>query len=98
MKQLEKVKIVKNVQVLNPLGLHTRPATIIAQMLQESRCCVTFTYGHETINAKSVLGILLLAASQNGWIEIAVEGEDDDARRTMKRLIQAFEKKFGEGG
>ena len=92
----EKVKLVEQVKVLNSLGLHTRPATIIAQMLLKSKCDVTFTSGDETIDAKNVLGILLLAANNASEIEIVVEGEEAEAHRTRRKLVHAFETRFGE--
>lgn len=76
------------------MGLHTRPATMIVKMLQTCRSNVYFTYRHETINAKSILSILMLAATRNSKITITVDGEDADA--TMKNLISAFENHFGE--
>ncbi len=87
-------KIVKKVRVRNDLGLHTRPATIIVKLLQECRSNVLFTYKKETINAKSILSILMLAAQKNSLITITVDGEDAD--ETMNRLVTAFEEQFGE--
>ncbi len=55
---------------------------------------MAFTYGEETINAKSIMGILMLAAAKNSLVTITVEGED--AEETMQWIIEAFENKFGE--
>lgn len=82
------------VKIKNALGLHARPATIIAKLLQTSKSTVLFTHRKETINARSIMSILMLAASKNSQITITVEGEDADA--TMKRLVKAFETQFGE--
>ena len=76
------------------LGLHARPATVIAKLLQGTKSSVAFTYRKETINARSIMSILMLAASKNSQITIVVEG--DDAEETMARLIEAFDNKFGE--
>lgn len=88
------MKLVSKVQVKNRLGLHTRPATAIVKLLQNSKCDVFFTHKQETINAKSILSILMLAARKNSKITISVEG--DDADKTMEKLIEAFENQFGE--
>ncbi len=88
------MKISQKVKIRNPLGLHTRPATMIAKLLQSCRSSVSFTYRKETINARSIMSILMLAASKNSQITIAVEGED--ANETMEKLVLAFENKFGE--
>jgi phosphocarrier protein HPr len=86
--------LVKKVRVKNELGLHTRPATYIVKLLQETRSEVFFSYRKETINAKSILSILILAAPKNANITIQVKGED--AQETMARLIASFENGFGE--
>lgn len=88
------MKITHKVKIKNPLGLHARPATVIAKLLQMCRSSVSFTYRKETINARSIMSILMLAASKNSQILITVDGEDADA--TMQKLVQAFENKFGE--
>lgn len=82
------------IQVKNRLGLHTRPATAIVKILQNCKCDVFFTYKKDTINAKSILSILMLAAKKNSKISIEVIGEE--AAVTLDKLIHAFESKFGE--
>jgi phosphocarrier protein len=82
------------VKVKNALGLHTRPAAAIVRLLQPHKASVLFTYRDETINARSIMSILMLAAKKNSQITITIEGED--AEPTMNRLIQAFEEEFGE--
>lgn len=88
------MKLIRKVQVRNSMGLHTRPATAIVKMLQNSKCDVSFTHKRETINAKSILSILMLAAQKNSKITITVDG--DDANNTMEMLVHAFESEFGE--
>lgn len=88
------MRIVQDVRVKNRLGLHTRPATMIVKLLLNCQSHVFFTHKKETINAKSILSILMLAAKKNSKITIAVEG--NDASTTMDKLIDAFENQFGE--
>ena len=87
-------KLVCKVQVKNRMGLHTRPATAIVKMLQSCKSDVFFTLKKDTVNAKSILSILMLAARRNAKITISVEGEDADS--TMGKLVDAFENQFGE--
>lgn len=87
-------KVVKKVQVKNFSGLHVRPASAIVELLQKSKSTVTFTHNKETINAKSILSILMMAITRNSTITVKIEGED--AIETMEQLITAFENKFGE--
>lgn len=88
------MKVIRTVKVRNKLGLHTRPAAAIVRLLQRSGSDVSFTYRKETVNAKSILGILMLAARKNSNITITCEG--DDADQTMTNLVSAFDAQFGE--
>lgn len=88
------VKLTKKVRVKNTLGLHTRPATSIVKLLQNCKSDVFFSHKRETINAKSILSILMLAVKKNSSIIITVDGED--AEITMAKLLSAFENNFGE--
>ncbi len=88
------MKCVKRVKIKNDLGIHTRPATAIVKLLQNFRAKVAFTYKKDTINARSIMGILMLAAQKNCFITITAEGED--AKEVVQALASAFEKKFGE--
>jgi phosphotransferase system HPr (HPr) family protein len=88
------MKLTKVLSVQNRLGLHARPATAIATLLQTVASTVTFAYGQETVDAKSVLGILMLAAVYGAEIHVVIEGED--APDVMHRLESAFAQQFGE--
>ncbi|MEI6532103.1 MAG: HPr family phosphocarrier protein [Chlamydiota bacterium] len=87
-------KLVRSVQVVNALGIHTRPATMIVKMLQNCKSQVSFTLRKEKINPKSIMSILMLAAAKNSRITIEVEGED--AEVVMQNLVAGFESGFGE--
>lgn len=88
------MRLTTKVKVKNRMGLHTRPATAIVKLLQHCKSNVMFTYKRETVNAKSILSLLMLAASKNSNITITVEGEDAD--KTMDQLVSAFDNQFGE--
>ena len=88
------MKLIRKVKIKNSLGLHARPATQIVQLLQSCKSAVAFTYRKETINARSIMSILMLAAKKNTQLMISVEGVD--AKETMAKLMHIFEKRFGE--
>lgn len=88
------MKLVNKVRIKNALGLHTRPATYIVKLLQNTKSDVCFMHKKESINARSILSILMLAARKNSQITIVVEGED--AKEVMDKLTIAFETSFGE--
>lgn len=93
-KERKFVKLVKKLKIKNELGLHARPAAVIVKILQPTKSSVTFTYRKETINARSIMSVLMLAASRNTQITVTIEGED--AEHTLGLLEKAFENKFGE--
>ncbi len=67
---------------------------MIARLLQKSKSKVFFTFHDETINARSIMSVLMLAASKNAQILVTIEG--DDAQETMNNLVEAFNNQFGE--
>ena len=87
-------KIVHKVKVKNILGLHARPAAMIAKLLQGSKSQVSISYRQETVNARSIMSILMLAIKKNSLIALTIEGED--AEETLEKLSSAFENLFGE--
>lgn len=87
-------KIVQKVKVKNALGLHARPASMIAKLLQSSKSQVSISYRQETVNARSIMSILMLAIKKNSQITLTIEGED--AEETWEKLSAAFETQFGE--
>lgn len=87
-------KVIHKLKVKNPLGLHARPAATIAKLLQGSKSQVTISYRQETVNARSIMSILMLAIKKNSLVTLTVEGED--AEETLVKLIAAFETQFGE--
>ena len=88
------MKIVSKVRVKNPSGIHTRPATRIVQILQQSKSEAFFTHKRETASGRSLLHLLMLGMHKNRNVIITVDGED--AEDTMNKLVHAFETKFGE--
>lgn len=87
-------KVESITKVKNKLGLHVRPATYIAKILQKSQSKVTLTYKGESVNARSIMSIMILTAPKNAKVKIEVEGVD--AEKTLSSLLHAFETQFGE--
>ncbi len=88
------MKVCNQIKVKNRLGLHARPAGLIIKLLEKSASTVSFTYRDNTVDARSIMGLLTLGASRNAMITVEVDGED--AHETMLRLIEVFERQFGE--
>ncbi|MDJ0651802.1 MAG: HPr family phosphocarrier protein [Simkaniaceae bacterium] len=88
-------KLERLAKVKNKSGIHARPATIIADILKKRKAKVKLTYKGESVDARSIMGILTLAAPKNAQLKIEVEGPD--AKQTLNDLLTAFTNKFGEG-
>ena len=82
------MKLEKQLKVMNPRGLHARPASDITKILKDKKADVFFTYRNERINARSLMGILILAAHKNAIITVTVDG--DDAIDVMASLEELF--------
>ncbi|MCH9632512.1 MAG: Phosphocarrier protein HPr [Chlamydiae bacterium] len=78
--------------VQNNLGLHARPATAIAKSLQSFQAKVTFSCNSLTVDAKQVMSLLLLEATENTLIRVKVEGSDADL--ALKGLLTTIENIF----
>lgn len=78
--------------VLNEKGLHTRPSTELVKCAATFKSQVTLTYQDLSVSAKSLLGILMLAAARGA--KIIVEAEGEDAEEAVKTIIALSRNKF----
>ena len=85
-------KIKDSFIVLNEQGLHTRPATELVKCVSRFRSLVKLYYHDLEVNAKSLLGILMLAAERGAKVRIEAEGED--AQEVINELITLSKDKF----
>lgn len=85
----------KTVIVSNKLGLHARASAKLTQLAAKYPCEITLARNGRTVNAKSIMGVMMLAAGLHTEVTVRTEGPDaDDALAAVVRL---FEDKFGEG-
>jgi len=77
-------KIVKDIKIMNPQGLHARPAAMFVQIASKYDSNLSITKGEESVNGKSIMGILMLGAQQFSSIRLTVEG--DDAEHLLQEL------------
>jgi phosphocarrier protein len=85
----------RELRIRNRLGLHARAAARFVHAASRFRSRVTAGRDGRVMDGKSILGILLLAASQGATIEVTTEGEDEEA--AMDALAALVEGGFGEG-
>lgn len=84
----------RQVEIRNRLGLHARAAARFVHAANGFRSRVTLTRGGRTMDGKSILGILLLAASHGTRLTLAAEGEDEEG--AVEALAALVETGFGE--
>ena len=84
----------RQLRIRNRLGLHARAAARFVHTASGFRSRVTAGRDGRAMDGKSILGILLLAASQGTTIEVTTEGEDEEA--AMDALAALVESGFGE--
>ena len=78
--------------VMNEKVLHTRPATELVKCTSNFKANITLAYQDLVVNGKSLLGILMLAASKGTKIKIEAEGED--AEDAIKAIVDLASNKF----
>ncbi len=87
--------IEKEITICNKLGLHARAAAKFVRTASNYKSKITLGKNARRIDGKSILGILMLAASQGTDLTLRVEGPDE--REACQSLVSLIEDKFGEG-
>ena len=88
----KKKKIKDTFTIINDKGLHTRPATELVRCASTFKSSIMLNYQDYAVNAKSLLGILMLAAAKGAKIQIEAEGEDAD--RAVDAILNLAKGKF----
>jgi len=85
----------QDVLIINKLGLHARASAKLTQLASQYPCEVWLSRNGRRINAKSIMGVMMLAAAKGATITIETSGEQEqDAMNALLALINDF---FGEG-
>ena len=80
--------------ISNKLGLHARAAAKLVGIAGRYSCTIQLQHGQRTANAKSIMGVMMLAASQGTWLNASAEG--DDAEQALIALADLLERRFDE--
>lgn len=83
------------VTISNKLGLHARASAKLTKLAGQHSCEVWMTRGDRRINAKSIMGVMMLAAGLDSEVDIETDGEDE--QRAMDAIVALINDKFGEG-
>lgn len=84
-----------NITISNKLGLHARASAKLTKLAGSFPCEVWVTKGERRVNAKSIMGVMMLAAGIGTDIEVETEGERE--QEAMDALLALINDKFGEG-
>ncbi|MGZ8260964.1 MAG: HPr family phosphocarrier protein [Caldimonas sp.] len=83
------------VKINNKLGLHARASAKLSKLAGSFRSEIFLARNGRRVNAKSIMGVMMLAAGIGSEIDIEIEGEDEEA--AMAALRALIDDKFGEG-
>ena len=83
------------VKINNKLGLHARASAKLSKLAGTFRADVSLSRNGRRVNAKSIMGVMMLAAGLGSEVEIETEGDDEAAALTA--LTALIDDKFGEG-
>ncbi|CAM8279523.1 MULTISPECIES: HPr family phosphocarrier protein [Candidatus Methylopumilus] len=84
-----------SIKIINKLGLHARASAKLTQIANQFKSDIWIEKNEKKVNAKSIMGVMMLAASQGSIVIITTEGIDEiEALNSLSALINDF---FGEG-
>ena len=81
--------------IINKLGLHARASGVLTQTVTPFKSEVWITRNGRRVNAKSIMGVMMLAAGLGAELKLRTDGSDEEA--AMAALVDLFERKFDEG-
>lgn len=84
----------QQLKINNRLGLHARPAALIAQTAAGFKCNIQLEKDGVNVNAKSIMGVMMLAAEYGSELVLRTEG--DDEKEAAAAIKQLFDDKFNE--
>lgn len=84
----------RELTVSNRLGLHARATAKLVQVLSRYRCNASLAAKGREVNAKSIMGVMLLAAGQGTPITVRIDGQDEV--EAMDATVALFERRFDE--
>jgi len=87
--------IKKSVTISNKLGLYARASAKLTKLAGSFPCEVWLSRGDRRINAKSIMGVMMLAAGLGSTVELETNGQQEE--EAMDAIVQLMNDKFGEG-
>jgi phosphocarrier protein HPr len=85
----------QEVEIINKLGLHARASAKLTQLAAKYQCDVSLARNGRKVNAKSIMGVMMLAAGKGSRITLETDGPDEG--EAMEALVALIGDYFGEG-
>lgn len=86
--------ITRDIEIINKLGLHARASAKLTQLAGKFQSEVWLTRNQRRINAKSIMGVMMLAAGKGSTVTLEAEGPDE--QECFDALIELINARFGE--
>lgn len=86
--------ITQDIEIVNRLGLHARPAAKLVQTASEFTCDIKIKKDKVEVNAKSIMGVLMLAAEYGSTLHLECDGADE--KQAAAAIAALFAQKFNE--
>jgi phosphocarrier protein HPr len=84
----------RDIKIVNKLGLHARASAKLTQMASNFAASVWISRNGRRVNAKSIMGVMMLAAGLGATVELETDGADE--AEAMEAIARLFADKFGE--
>jgi phosphocarrier protein len=84
----------RETEILNKLGLHARASAKITQLAGQFKSDIWLSRNGRRVNAKSIMGVMMLAAAKGSTVAIETDGPDEE--QAMTALVQLIASRFGE--
>jgi phosphocarrier protein len=86
--------IKREIQIINKLGLHARASTRLTQTASQFPCDIWIERNERRVNAKSIMGVMMLAASNGSTVTLETSGKRE--QEAMDALVDLINSRFGE--
>lgn len=84
----------RTVEIVNKLGMHARASAKLTQVAAQFKSDIWMTRKERRVNAKSIMGVMMLAASKGSSVGIEIDGEDEV--QAMDTIVKLIADRFGE--
>jgi len=83
-----------DIEIINKLGLHARASTKLTQTASQFKSEIWIERNGRKVNAKSIMGVMMLAASKGSMVSLEAQGSDEKA--AIQALVELIQNRFGE--